>query len=243
MTLLQTYRVVVLPIANTWMSWSLLHKMSITPSGPLIVLLGIVLLACIIMGLQVRRRMVLGLWQPALLGEGERVGVGRVGVGWRGAGRPAIVGRPSSILFRAAAPSSSGCAQLQCDFLTQWCFAAALSQALFSASGMHDVIIHSHGLVVVLFPCRSGSFYMRRFNLPACCLQPCRLRKYAVPFSKAHPMYDVWVSCQRCSSAWVSCCPAFVCTLWKGGQGAPFCRTCRPSAGSSTQPDICVGRV
>lgn len=54
MTFLQAYRVVVLPVANTWMSWSLLHKMSITPSGPLIVLLGIVLLACIIMGLQVR---------------------------------------------------------------------------------------------------------------------------------------------------------------------------------------------
>jgi hypothetical protein len=53
MTALQAYRVVVLPVANTWMSWSLLHKMSITPSGPLIVLLGLVLLACIIMGLQV----------------------------------------------------------------------------------------------------------------------------------------------------------------------------------------------
>lgn len=53
MTLLQTYRVVVLPVANTWMSWSLLHKMSIQPSGPLIALLGVVLLACIIMGLQV----------------------------------------------------------------------------------------------------------------------------------------------------------------------------------------------
>lgn len=53
MTFLQAYRVVVLPVANTWMSWSLLHKMSITPSGPLIALLGIVLLACIVMGLQV----------------------------------------------------------------------------------------------------------------------------------------------------------------------------------------------
>jgi hypothetical protein len=58
MTALQAYRVVVLPVANTWMSWSLLHKMSITPSGPLIALLGIVLLACIIMGLQVGA----GLW-------------------------------------------------------------------------------------------------------------------------------------------------------------------------------------
>lgn len=56
MTFLQAYRVVVLPVANTWMSWSMLHKMSITPSGPLIVLLGIVLVACIIMGLQVSCR-------------------------------------------------------------------------------------------------------------------------------------------------------------------------------------------
>lgn len=52
-TFLQAYRVVVLPVANTWMSWSLLHKMSIAPSGPLIALLGIVLLACIVVGLQV----------------------------------------------------------------------------------------------------------------------------------------------------------------------------------------------
>jgi hypothetical protein len=32
----------------------------------------------------------------------------------------------------------------------------------------------------------------------------------------------------------------FVCISWKGGQGAPFCRTCRPSVGYSTQLDICV---
>jgi len=56
MTFLQAYRVIVLPVANTWMSWSLLHKMSITPSGPVILLLGVVLLACIIMGLQVSER-------------------------------------------------------------------------------------------------------------------------------------------------------------------------------------------
>lgn len=62
MTALQAYRVVVLPVANTWMSWSLLHKMSITPSGPLIALLGIVLLACILMGLQVGA----GLWDYPL---------------------------------------------------------------------------------------------------------------------------------------------------------------------------------
>lgn len=55
LSVFQAYRVVVLPVANTWMSWSLLNKMSVTPSWPMIALLGFVLLACIIMGLQVRR--------------------------------------------------------------------------------------------------------------------------------------------------------------------------------------------
>ncbi len=49
----QIYRVVVLPIANTWMSWSLLHKMELTPSYGLIVLLGLLLVAFVVMGTQV----------------------------------------------------------------------------------------------------------------------------------------------------------------------------------------------
>lgn len=54
LSVLQAYRVVVLPVANTWMSWSLLNKMSVTPSWGVVAVLGLILLACIVMGLQVR---------------------------------------------------------------------------------------------------------------------------------------------------------------------------------------------
>jgi hypothetical protein len=50
----QVYRVVVLPVANTWMSWSLLNKMDVTPSYGVIVLLGVLLMTFIILGVQVR---------------------------------------------------------------------------------------------------------------------------------------------------------------------------------------------
>jgi len=53
LSVFQAYRMVVLPVANTWMSWSLLKKMSVTPSWPMIALLGVILLACMILGLQV----------------------------------------------------------------------------------------------------------------------------------------------------------------------------------------------
>jgi hypothetical protein len=54
LSVFQAYRVVVLPVANTWMSWSLLNKMSVTPSWGVVAVLGLILLACIIMGMQVR---------------------------------------------------------------------------------------------------------------------------------------------------------------------------------------------
>jgi hypothetical protein len=50
----QIYRVVVLPVANTWMSWSLLNKMDVTPSYGVIILLGVLLMTFIILGVQVR---------------------------------------------------------------------------------------------------------------------------------------------------------------------------------------------
>jgi hypothetical protein len=53
LSVFQAYRVVVLPVANTWMSWSLLNKMSVTPSWGVVAVLGLILLACIVMGLQV----------------------------------------------------------------------------------------------------------------------------------------------------------------------------------------------
>jgi len=54
LSIFQCYRVVVLPVANTWMSWSLLHKMEVQPSAGVIALLGAVLVACMVMGAQVR---------------------------------------------------------------------------------------------------------------------------------------------------------------------------------------------
>eukprot|EP00878_Enallax_costatus_P017333 GHUV01018204.1.p1 GENE.GHUV01018204.1~~GHUV01018204.1.p1 ORF type:complete len:568 (+),score=175.64 GHUV01018204.1:651-2354(+) len=54
LNIFNAYRAVVLPIANTWMSWSVLNKMSVAPSWPIVALLGVLLVACIIMGLQVR---------------------------------------------------------------------------------------------------------------------------------------------------------------------------------------------
>lgn len=51
----QMYRLVVLPVANTWMSWSLLHKLGITP-GPLVVATsGAAVAALIVAGVQVGR--------------------------------------------------------------------------------------------------------------------------------------------------------------------------------------------
>lgn len=52
--LFQVYRVVVLPMANTWMSWSLLNKMELNPGGGVVLLLGAVMLAFILIGVQVR---------------------------------------------------------------------------------------------------------------------------------------------------------------------------------------------
>jgi hypothetical protein len=50
----QVYRVVVLPVANTWMSWSLLNKMDVTPSYGVIALLGVLLMTFVVLGVQVR---------------------------------------------------------------------------------------------------------------------------------------------------------------------------------------------
>lgn len=59
-------------MANTWMSWSLLNKMSVTPSWGVVAVLGLILLACIVMGLQVRGSTALaaGMGMPARYGAG-----------------------------------------------------------------------------------------------------------------------------------------------------------------------------
>eukprot|EP00887_Chlorella_sp_A99_P000529 scaffold17.g529.t1 len=43
----QAYRLLVLPVANTWMSWSLLNKLGITPGGAVVAAIGCVVLACL----------------------------------------------------------------------------------------------------------------------------------------------------------------------------------------------------
>lgn len=47
------YRVAVLPVANTWMSWSLLHKLQWEPSGALLLGLGLLTAALLTLGLKV----------------------------------------------------------------------------------------------------------------------------------------------------------------------------------------------
>lgn len=63
----QMYRLVVLPVANTWMSWSLLHKLGITP-GPLVVAAtGAAVAALIVAGVQVGSSRVAGVGPGLLL--------------------------------------------------------------------------------------------------------------------------------------------------------------------------------
>lgn len=50
----QMYRVVVLPVANTWMSWSLLNKLGIRPGTMVISALGGVVVLFLVLGVQVR---------------------------------------------------------------------------------------------------------------------------------------------------------------------------------------------
>ena len=49
----QAYRLLVLPVANTWMSWSLLNKLGITPGLAVVAAIGCVVLACLVLGVQV----------------------------------------------------------------------------------------------------------------------------------------------------------------------------------------------
>ncbi|DBA75798.1 hypothetical protein WJX77_002902 [Trebouxia sp. C0004] len=48
------YRMIVLPIANTWMSWSLLHKLQWDPTPPLLGGLGLIMTLFLFVGLKVR---------------------------------------------------------------------------------------------------------------------------------------------------------------------------------------------
>ena len=50
----QMYRLVVLPVANTWMSWSLLSKLGIAPAGREVAAIGGVVLLFMLLGLHVR---------------------------------------------------------------------------------------------------------------------------------------------------------------------------------------------
>jgi hypothetical protein len=50
----QMYRLVVLPVANTWMSWSLLNKLGIAPSTLVVACIGLAVVALIIAGVQMR---------------------------------------------------------------------------------------------------------------------------------------------------------------------------------------------
>jgi len=53
----QMYRLVVLPVANTWMSWSLLNKLGIAPSTLVVAATGLAVLALIVAGVQVGRHL------------------------------------------------------------------------------------------------------------------------------------------------------------------------------------------
>lgn len=59
------YRMIVLPIANTWMSWSLLHKLQWDPTPPLLGGLGLIMTLFLFVGLKV--------FEPCLLFRGECV--------------------------------------------------------------------------------------------------------------------------------------------------------------------------
>lgn len=52
----QAYRLLVLPVANTWMSWSLLNKLGVVPGGLALAAIGMLVLACLVLGVQVRCR-------------------------------------------------------------------------------------------------------------------------------------------------------------------------------------------
>lgn len=53
-SLFSLYRMIVLPIANTWMSWSLLHKLQWDPTPPLLGGLGLLMTLFLFVGLKVR---------------------------------------------------------------------------------------------------------------------------------------------------------------------------------------------
>ena len=48
------YRLMVLPVANTWMSWSLLHKMQWDPTPILLGGLTLLITMLLLLGLKVR---------------------------------------------------------------------------------------------------------------------------------------------------------------------------------------------
>ena len=50
----QAYRLIVLPVANTWMSWSLLHKLGVRPGGALVATLGAGVGGLLALGARVR---------------------------------------------------------------------------------------------------------------------------------------------------------------------------------------------
>ncbi len=50
----QMYRLVVLPVANTWMSWSLLNKLGITPGASVVAAIGALVVVFLVLGVQVR---------------------------------------------------------------------------------------------------------------------------------------------------------------------------------------------
>jgi hypothetical protein len=162
MTFLQAYRVVVLPVANTWMSWSLLHKMSITPSGPLIVLLGIVLLACIIMGLQVSCR---------------TGGVGAC-LCW-GAGQAQRLMRPhhhDDLQLKAWQLALRIRSMLAWMIAPEWSVLASDScrtEGFFGCTRVRSCGAHRAGIICCCCccACRSGSSYMHPCSWPVCCLQ------------------------------------------------------------------------
>eukprot|EP01025_Chloroclados_australasicus_P023062 TRINITY_DN23537_c0_g3_i1.p1 TRINITY_DN23537_c0_g3~~TRINITY_DN23537_c0_g3_i1.p1 ORF type:complete len:644 (-),score=74.39 TRINITY_DN23537_c0_g3_i1:180-2111(-) len=54
MAILQMYRALLLPMANTWMSWNLVNRMEIAPSFTLMFLLGLTLLMLMFLGVQIR---------------------------------------------------------------------------------------------------------------------------------------------------------------------------------------------
>lgn len=54
LTVFHMYRVIVLPVANTWMLWSLFNKLEFFPGPTLIGILGAILLFFLIVGTKVR---------------------------------------------------------------------------------------------------------------------------------------------------------------------------------------------